>query len=55
MKGAGHHGGTGAGAAFGTTFWALIDEGANAALGLMDHLTFGTVADATLRALDAVT
>ncbi len=58
------------GAAFGTAFWALVDEGLVPGLGLTPgptafpwqtharglagHLTFGTVTDATLRVLDAV-
>ncbi|HET8655263.1 MAG TPA: DUF1440 domain-containing protein [Longimicrobiaceae bacterium] len=62
--------GAGAGLLFGTAFWALMDEGANTALGLTPgpmafpwqtharglagHLVFGLTADATLRALDAV-
>jgi hypothetical protein len=60
----------GNGLLFGTAFWALIDEGANTALGLTPgptafpwetharglagHLVFGVAADTTLRALDAV-
>ena len=59
-----------AGVGFGTAFWAAIDEGVVPALGLTPgplgfpwqtharglagHLTFGTVADGTLRVLDAV-
>ena len=59
-----------AGLGFGTAFWALLDEGVVPALGLTPgprafpwqthargfagHLTFGTVADGTLRLLDAV-
>jgi hypothetical protein len=59
-----------AGTAFGTGFWAFLDEGlvpalgltpgANAfpwqahARGLVGHLTFGTVTDGTLRLLDRV-
>jgi hypothetical protein len=59
-----------AGTAFGTGFWAFMDEGlvpalgltpgANAfpwqahARGLVGHLTFGTVTDGTLRLLDRV-
>lgn len=55
---------------FGTAFWAVIDEGANVALGLTPgptafpwqtharglggHLVFGVAADATLRLLDQV-
>ena len=62
-------GGT-AGTAFGTAFWAFLDEGLVPALGLtpgptafpwqsharglVGHLTFGTVADGTLRLLDRV-
>jgi len=58
------------GAAFGTAFWGLVDEGLVPGLGLTPgpaefpwqtharglagHLTFGTVTDATLRVLDAV-
>jgi hypothetical protein len=60
--------GTTAGTAFGTAFWALMDEGVVPALGLtpgprafpwqthargfLGHLTFGTVTDGTLRVLD---
>ena len=60
-------GGT-AGTAFGTAFWAFLDEGLVPALGLtpgptafpwqaharglVGHLTFGTVTDGTLRLLD---
>jgi hypothetical protein len=56
---------------FGTAFWAVIDEGANTALGLtpgpaafpwqtharglVGHLVFGVAADASLRLLDRVT
>jgi Protein of unknown function (DUF1440) len=56
------------GLAFGATFWLLVDEGANYALGLtpgpsefpwqtharglVGHLIYGGVADATLAALD---
>jgi hypothetical protein len=59
-----------AGTAFGTAFWALMDEGVVPALGLtpgpfafpwqthargfVGHLTFGTVTDGTLRVLDRV-
>jgi len=55
---------------FGTAFWAVIDEGANAALGLTPgptafpwqaharglagHLVFGVAADTSLRLLDRV-
>ena len=62
-------GGT-AGTAFGTAFWAFLDEGLVPALGLtpgptafpwqthargfVGHLTFGTVTDGTLRLLDRV-
>ena len=62
----GRLGGTG----FGTAFWALVDEGLVSFLGLtpqprrfpwqthgrglVGHLTFGTVTEATLRALDPV-
>jgi hypothetical protein len=62
-------GGT-AGTAFGTAFWAFLDEGLVPALGLtagptafpwqtharglVGHLTFGTVADGTLRLLDRI-
>jgi uncharacterized protein DUF1440 len=62
--------GRGAGIGFGTLFWAAVDEGLVPALGLTraaaafpwqtharglaGHLTFGTVADRTLRLLDAV-
>lgn len=58
------------GGAFGTTFWAAIDEGLVSLLGLTPppkafpwetharglagHLTYGIVADRTLRVLDAV-
>ena len=58
------------GAAFGTAFWTFLDEGLVPALGLtpgphafpwqtharglVGHLTFGTVADGTLRVLDRV-
>jgi uncharacterized membrane protein YagU involved in acid resistance len=58
----------GSGVAFGTAFWALIDEGANTALGLTPpprefpwqahargfagHLAFGVAADAALRLTD---
>jgi hypothetical protein len=58
------------GAAFGTGFWAFVDEGVVPALGLtpgplafpwqaharglVGHLTFGTVTDGTLRVLDRV-
>lgn len=60
--------GSAAGTAFGTAFWTLMDEGVVPALGLtpgplafpwqahargfLGHLTFGTVTDGTLRALD---
>ena len=59
-----------AGTAFGTGFWAFLDEGLVPALGLtpgptafpwqthargfIGHLTFGTVTDGTLRLLDRV-
>jgi hypothetical protein len=59
-----------AGLLFGTLFWAVVDEGANAALGLTPgpgafpwqtharglagHLAFGAAADASLRAMEAV-
>lgn len=62
--------GTAAGTAFGTGFWAFLDEGLVPALGLtpgprafpwqthargfVGHLTFGTVTDGTLRLLDRV-
>jgi hypothetical protein len=62
--------GSTAGAAFGTAFWAFLDEGLVPALGLtpgpnafpwqaharglVGHLTFGTVTDGTLRVLDRV-
>jgi len=62
--------GSAAGVGFGTMFWAAVDEGVVPALGLTPgprafpwqtharglagHLTFGTVADGTLRVLDAV-
>ena len=62
--------GTTAGTAFGTAFWAFLDEGLVPALGLtpgpaafpwqtharglVGHLTFGTVTDGTLRLLDRV-
>ena len=58
------------GTAFGTGFWAFVDEGVVPALGLtpgplafpwqthargfVGHLTFGTVTDGTLRILDRV-
>jgi Protein of unknown function (DUF1440) len=58
------------GTAFGTAFWAFLDEGVVPALGLtpgpnafpwqtharglVGHLTFGTVTDGTLRLLDRV-
>ena len=58
------------GTAFGTAFWAFVDEGVVPALGLtpgplafpwqahargfVGHLTFGTVTDGTLRVLDRV-
>ena len=61
----------GNGLLFGAAFWAVIDEGANTALGLTPgptafpwqtharglagHLVFGVAADAALRALDGVT
>jgi hypothetical protein len=61
----------GAGLAYGSAFWLVVDEGANAVLGLTPgpaafpwqtharglagHLVFGLAADATLRALDAMT
>jgi hypothetical protein len=61
----------GNGLLFGTAFWAVIDEGANTALGLtpgptafpwqtharglVGHLVFGVVADTSLRLLDGVT
>ena len=60
--------GSAAGTAFGTGFWAFLDEGLVPALGLtpgptafpwqahargfVGHLTFGTVTDGTLRLLD---
>jgi Protein of unknown function (DUF1440) len=60
----------GGGGAFGTTFWAAVDEGLVSLLGLTPppkafpwetharglsgHLAFGIVADRTLRVLDAV-
>ncbi len=60
----------GNGLLFGTAFWALIDEGANVALGLTPgptefpwqtharglagHLAFGAAADTVLRALDRI-
>jgi hypothetical protein len=59
-----------AGTAFGTAFWAFLDEGLVPALGLtpgpyafpwqahargfVGHVTFGTVTDGTLRLLDRV-
>lgn len=59
------------GSAFGTTFWATVDEGLVSLLGLTPppqafpwetharglagHLTYGIVADRTLRVLDALT
>jgi hypothetical protein len=62
--------GSAAGTAFGTGFWAFLDEGLVPALGLtpgptafpwqthargfVGHLTFGTVTDGTLRLLDRV-
>lgn len=62
--------GSTAGAAFGTLFWTILDEGMVPALGLtpgpaafpwqthgrglVGHLTFGTVTDGTLRILDRV-
>jgi hypothetical protein len=62
--------GAAAGTAFGTAFWAFLDEGLVPALGLtpgptafpwqthargfVGHLTFGTVTDGTLRLLDRV-
>jgi uncharacterized membrane protein YagU involved in acid resistance len=61
----------GAGSAFGTAFWAAVDEGLVSMLGLTPppkafpvethvrglagHLAFGIVTDRTLRLLDAVT
>lgn len=61
----------GNGLLFGTAFWALVDEGANTALGLTPgptefpwqaharglggHLVFGLAADSALRVLDGVT
>jgi hypothetical protein len=58
------------GTAFGTAFWAFVDEGVVPAVGLtpgplafpwqtharglVGHLTFGTVTDGTLRVLDRV-
>jgi hypothetical protein len=61
---------TGYGLLFGTAFWAVVDEGANPALGLTPgpaefpwqtharglagHLVFGVAADAVLRLLDEV-
>lgn len=63
--------GSAAGTAFGTGFWAFLDEGLVPALGLtpgptafpwqtharglVGHLTFGTVTDGTLRLLDRIT
>ncbi len=60
----------GNGLLFGTAFWALIDEGANVALGLTPgptafpwqthtrglagHLVFGLTAETVLRALDGI-
>jgi hypothetical protein len=60
----------GSGVAFGTAFWALVDEGANTVLGvtpppgdfpwqahargLAGHLAFGVTADAALRIADRV-
>jgi hypothetical protein len=60
----------GNGLLFGTAFWAVVDEGANTALGLTPgpaafpwqtharglagHLVFGVAADTVLRALDAI-
>ena len=60
----------GGGLLYGTAFWAVVDEGANAALGLTPgpaafpwetharglagHLVFGLMADAALRVMDAV-
>lgn len=62
--------GSAAGTAFGTGFWAFMDEGLVPALGLtpgatsfpwqtharglVGHLTFGTVTDGTLRLLDRI-
>jgi len=62
--------GSAAGTAFGTGFWAFLDEGLVPALGLtpgatafpwqtharglVGHLTFGSVTDGTLRLLDRV-
>jgi hypothetical protein len=62
--------GSAAGTAFGTAFWAFMDEGLVPALGLtpgasafpwqtharglVGHLTFGTVTDGSLRLLDRV-
>jgi uncharacterized membrane protein YagU involved in acid resistance len=62
--------GSAGGTAFGTAFWAFLDEGVVPALGLtpgpnafpwqtharglVGHLTFGTVTDGTLRLLDRV-
>lgn len=62
--------GSTAGTAFGTAFWAFLDEGLVPALGLtpgpaafpwqaharglVGHLTFGTVTDGTLRLLDRI-
>lgn len=62
--------GTTAGAAFGTAFWAFLDEGLIPTLGLtpgprafpwqahargfVGHLTFGTVTDGTIRLLDRI-
>ncbi len=62
--------GSAAGTAFGTGFWAFLDEGLVPALGLtpgatafpwqtharglVGHLTFGTVTEGTLRLLDRV-
>lgn len=60
----------GHGLLFGTAFWAVVDEGANAALGLTPgptrfpwqtharglagHLVFGVATDAALHTLDAI-
>jgi hypothetical protein len=65
-----HRFGSVAGTAFGTGFWAFMDEGLVPALGLtpgatsfpwqaharglVGHLTFGTVTDGTLRVLDRI-
>lgn len=62
--------GSGFGLTFGTAFWAVVDEGANVALGLTPgpgefpweaharglagHLVFGVAAESTMRLLDQV-